>query len=106
MKNLKTIQILAFLMLIIFELAITSCSKNDDAPAPAVPSVKDIYTCGYEYNGAGKTVAKYWKNGTATNLTNGAQNAFALKIAVVNNDIYVAGYEYDGNMLQNIGKTV
>ena len=83
---------MAFLIITVFSIA---CSKDDN---PSSPTVKDVYACGYEYNGAGKTVAKYWKNGITTRLTDGAQNAKANSIKVVGNDIYVAGYESNGTI--------
>jgi len=69
----------------------------------------DVYVAGYEYNGSeisrlfygsyitdGRSIAKFWKNGVATTLTNGQNNASACAITVVGNDVYVAGY--DGNV--------
>ena len=58
-------------------------------------SGSDIYVCGQQFNGA-ITTAKYWKNGTAINLTNGTNSAVANAITVVNNNIYVAGWEQIG----------
>lgn len=55
----------------------------------------DVYVAGYETNGT-YSVAKYWKNGKAVNLSNGNNDAYATAIAVVGNDIYVAGYEKSG----------
>jgi hypothetical protein len=55
----------------------------------------DVYIAGYESNGT-KDVAKYWKNGVATSLTDGTQNARARAIQVVGTDVYVAGYEFNG----------
>lgn len=43
---------------------------------------KDVYIAGYEYNADGKAVAKYWKNGVAVNLSNGAYSEFATSIFV------------------------
>lgn len=38
--------------------------------------------------------AKIWKNGVATDLTDGVYPAAAKAISVVGNDVYVAGFEY------------
>ncbi len=42
-------------------------------------------------------MAKYWKNGQPVSLTNGSRQAYAHSIAVVGNDIYVAGSESNGS---------
>ncbi len=53
----------------------------------------NVYVAGGELNAAGIRVAKFWKNGVATNLTNGANDANANSVYVVGSDVYVAGYE-------------
>lgn len=42
-------------------------------------------------------MAKYWKNGTVTSLTDGTRYAEANAIQIIGNDVYVAGYEEDSN---------
>ena len=70
-----------------------SCTKDDDTSLPAEQTVKDDYTCGYEINGASKSVAKYWKNGFPTNLSDGTKNAYTTSIKIVGSDIYITGFE-------------
>ena len=63
----------------------------------------DVYACGYEYNVAGKSVAKYWKNGVGIDLTDGTKDADATSIFVVGTDVYVCGEEnYSGSNGQAI----
>ncbi len=94
MKNLKII-----LLIVATTLFVISCSKSNATfnstpttpPAP-VQIVKDIYTCGYQYNGA-IPVATVWKNNVATALTDGTKEAFANAVVVSGKDVYVVGYE-------------
>jgi len=55
-------------------------------------STPDVYVTGIESNGT-KNVAKVWKNGTPTNLTDGNFNATAYSVFVSGSDVYVAGSE-------------
>jgi len=55
-------------------------------PAP------EVYVAGYESNGT-TNIAKYWKNGTPIDLTNGSFNAFGYSVFVSGSDVYVAGSE-------------
>jgi len=54
-----------------------------------------VYVAGVEYvNGNG--IAKVWKNGVATPLTNGQQDAQAYSVFLAGNDVHVAGNESNG----------
>lgn len=52
----------------------------------------DFFICGREIVN-GISVARYWKNGVAFNLSDGTQNCGASRIAVEGNDVYISGYE-------------
>jgi len=66
-----------------------------------------VYTAGYEWKTkAGPTnvdIAKYWKNGTSTPITDGSVSALANAIYVSGNDVYAAGQSYNGGQI-NIAK--
>lgn len=81
-----------FLLAIIFSLF--SCSKdNDDAPlVPIAINTAGVYVAGSE-TGSVERVAKVWKDGVATNLSDGTRAAVAVSVFVTDTDVYVAGYE-------------
>jgi hypothetical protein len=63
----------------------TNLSPNlPDAKSCAITVMNnDIYVCGYEYESNGsKYVAKYWKNGSMVNLSNGTHDAYGISIFV------------------------
>jgi hypothetical protein len=87
-------------------VSLSDGSRDTRTNAIAV-SGSDAYVAGYAAEGTELTdangnvyrnaIAKYWKNGNPVSLTDGSRYAQATAIAVSGNDIYVAGYEYDGN---------
>jgi CTP:molybdopterin cytidylyltransferase MocA len=57
----------------------------------------DIYAVGYEFTGSfANSIAKAWKNGVATSLTNGSNQAYASSVFVLGSDVYIAGSESNG----------
>lgn len=74
-----------------------SCNNDDGDTSQVINpvTVKDIYVAGYETI-SDKVVAKYWKNGIGTALSDGVNYAKATSIFVDRNDVYVSGYEYIG----------
>ncbi len=58
----------------------------------------DVYLAGWQKTSSASTapaVAKYWKNGVATDLTNGSYYAIATCVRVFGSDVYIAGREYN-----------
>jgi len=74
-------------------LGIAACTfvSCNDVPIPGPKGTSNVYVAGREGN-----VAKYWKNGVGTNLTNGVNDARAYSIFVSGSDVHVAGSEYYG----------
>ena len=101
-------KIIPFLLITIAIYTLHACKKSDTAtptPTPVTP-VETIYTVGYERspNGVGNYVAKYWKDTTAVNLTDGSTEAEARSITVLGNDVYVSGFETSASGLVLIAK--
>ena len=53
-------------------------------------SGNDVYVSGY-----GDYKAKYWKNGSPVNLTDGKFEGQATSLCIANGDVYIVGYDYD-----------
>jgi hypothetical protein len=90
-KKLNTLLVIAFIAII------TACSKDEaktePTPAPVADIPVDIYIAGYEKSVNGNKVAKYWKNGVVTELTDGSSNSNATDITLNNGVVYVCGNE-------------
>lgn len=98
-KSILAKGILALLSIcFVSSLTLVSCSKdNDDAPlVPIAINTAGVYVAGYEFNGF-VYVAKLWKDGVATNLSDGTKDAYTTSVFVTNTDVYVAGYEANVN---------
>jgi hypothetical protein len=93
-----------FLILIV--LVFFSCQKeiSTEVSNTNTNTQVDVYVAGYEVNGSGVGVAKYWKNGQAIALTDGTKNAWASSIVVVGSDVYVAGSEVTADRNSVIAK--
>ena len=77
----------------------SSCSKSSSggggSTSPTDSLVADVYVSGYEFNGT-VYVAKLWKNGVATNLSDGKKNAAATGVCVKGADVYVSFTDNQG----------
>ena len=80
----------------IFEIKVTDASDLFDKDTMQInvanANTVNVYVVGSEII-SGKRFAKIWKNGVPVNLTDGSEPADATAIALVNNDVYVAGAE-------------
>lgn len=97
---MRTIRKLSILIVIFCTLSCSNDNSSNDSENNA--TVKDIYICGYQIDKNNKYVATVWKNGVATHLTDGSTNSFANDIVVSGNDVYISGYQYNGNV--NVAK--
>ena len=91
------IYILPFTMVLLF----SSCKKSSNSPAPnpTPGNSGSVYAVGYESNGT-VTVAKYWKDNVAVNLTDGTRNAQASGIYISGSDVYISGFEMNASGIQ------
>lgn len=79
-------------------LPLTKGDVADSYLTGVAVSGNDVYVTGIESGPAWSNVnvAKYWKNGSGINLTNGSFPAVANAITIVGTDVYVAGHEGNG----------
>jgi hypothetical protein len=76
------------------DLPITVTTKAGTADASTFKYVYDVFIAGTEMNSDGFQVAKYWKNGTAIELSDGKSSISVSSITMAGNTIYVVGTEY------------
>lgn len=84
-------KIVLYLSIIIFTSVLLGCGKKSDQE-----SSSNIYVAGYGISNT-KYVAKVWKNGSESNLSNGSTDAQALGVVVLDGNVYVCGYEFNGS---------
>lgn len=83
---------------------LTSGNTNYSEANSIFVNGNDIYVVGIEDNPTGtNTVAKMWKNGIETNLSNGTSETYANSIFVKGSDVFVAGHSIgtNGNILNS-----
>jgi hypothetical protein len=91
MKNLN-------IFLAILCLALTSCSKNDDATTQIepTPTPTDVYIAGSTANSSGKRVPTIWKNGVPSILPSDTNIDVTIgRIIVDGNNVYALNNEFN-----------
>ncbi len=88
MKNLLKINT-CLLAIVLCAISFTACSRDDD-PAPEKEKQADVYVAGTESSATG-VIAKLWKNGVATNLSDGSSQVYTNSIYVSGKDVYAVG---------------
>jgi hypothetical protein len=76
------------------DLPIKISTKAGTTDASTFKYIYDVFVAGSEMNSEGFQVAKYWKNGTAIELSDGKSSISVSSITMAGNTIYVVGTEY------------
>lgn len=76
---------------------LTNASYQEGWVTAMTVSGSDVYMAGYYYDSSDTRYACYWKNGEFHST--GTPGSSASQIAVVNGDVYIAGYERAGETL-------
>jgi hypothetical protein len=80
-------------MLLLLNFVLMGCGDPGGTPGNGeTNSPYHVYVAGTESNGT-KNVAKFWKDGKATSLTDGSNNAHAQSIFVDGGNVYVVGFD-------------
>jgi len=87
-------RILKLLTLILLVNSVISCSKDDSSPAENDNNV-NVYVVGTINNTTSSSIAKLWKDGVVSNLSNGSTYARANAVFVDGIDVYVAGSQVE-----------
>jgi hypothetical protein len=68
-------------------------SYSNSAAKSMFVSDSDVHLVGYGYNDTGTVVARYWKNGQPTMLSNRPMGGQGTSVFVSGSDVYVAGFD-------------
>ena len=73
-------------------LSLSGCGSGSGGSSGGSGGTTNVYLAGHTSNAKGTPIVTYWKNGEATNLTDGTMFALADAIAIDSSgNIYVAG---------------
>jgi hypothetical protein len=92
-----------FSWMIISLVLVVSCSKNNDGVVPA-PNVYVVGSGDDTLQNSSTKIAKYWKNGKVTHLTDGKNQAEASSIFVEKGNVHIVGYEVDNEIDTRIAR--
>src|ERR1039457_6751304 len=81
-------------LLFVCTLTFISCKESSN---PVVPYTGQIVLVSGMENNSRHDVAKYWSNGTPTNLSDTSNDALAQSIYMVGNHLCAVGYQSNGN---------
>ncbi len=79
------------------DLPVRVSTEAGSADAGTFKYIYDVFVAGTEMNNEGFQVAKYWKNGTPIELSDGKSTISVSSITVSGNTIYVVGTEYNAS---------
>jgi hypothetical protein len=105
--NLRSSNFSLFIIMILVFFAIGGCKKSetDSTQNNNTTTIPKSEIVGYEYNGDMR-MAKYWKDGVASYLSDGVKDVQIFSVSVSGTDVFMAGVEKNesGSMYDDASK--